>query len=76
VDTLRQAGQKVSLCVCGEAGSDPASIQQFNDVPGITAVSPSPPGVLHALLATVQGYLERQQKCVNELSFQRQSQQL
>jgi pyruvate,orthophosphate dikinase len=63
VDTLRQAGRKVSLCICGEAGSDPASIQQFNDVRGITAVSPSPPGVLHALLATVQGYLERQQEC-------------
>ncbi len=63
VDTLRQAGRKVSLCICGEAAGDPASIEQFNGVPGITAVSPSPPGVLHALLATTQAYLERQQKC-------------
>jgi pyruvate,orthophosphate dikinase len=79
VGMLRRAGAFVkNLCICGEAASDIPSIQQFNDVPGITAVSPSPPGVLHALLATVQGYLERQQNSrnVNELAFQRRSQQL
>ena len=55
---LRGAAGKLTLGVCGEHGGDPASIEFFNSVPGMTYVSCSPLRVPIARLGAAQAALK------------------